>query len=128
VLNDGGGVYTLSPQPGSEIHDNHITGNHGYWGCLYPDEGSARMRWYRNVCADINDAGDVSGQWLHLWISSIRDIEITDNVSTTDELENEGTNITLRGNQVVQSSQLPRTGRAITDAAGLQRPLEAWRP
>jgi hypothetical protein len=128
VLNDGGGVYTLSPQPGSEIHDNHITGNHGYWGCLYPDEGSAQMRWYRNVCADINDAGDVSGQWLHLWISSIRDIEITDNVSTTDALENEGTNITLRGNQVVQSSQLPRTGRAITDAAGLQRPLEAWRP
>jgi len=129
ILNDGGGVYTLSPQPGSEIHDNHITGNHGYWGCLYPDEGSAQMRWYRNVCADINDAGGVSGQWLHLWISSIRDIEVTDNVTTTDEQENDGTDITLRNNEVVRSSSaLPPAARAIIDAAGLERPLDAWRP
>lgn len=127
VLNDGGGVYTLSPQPGSEIHDNHISGNHGYWGCLYPDEGSAEMRWYRNVCTDLNEASGVSGEWLHLWISSIRDIEVTDNFTTTDELQNEGTDITLRDNQVVRSGDLPPEARAIVDAAGLQRPLRDWR-
>jgi hypothetical protein len=127
VLNDGGGVYTLSPQPGSEIHDNHITGNHGYYGCLYPDEGSAEMRWYRNVCTELNDAGGVSGQWLHLWISSIRDIEVTDNFTTTDELENDGTDIILRDNRVVPPGDLPREARAIVDAAGLEHPLRAWR-
>ena len=127
VLNDGGGVYTLSPQPGTEIHDNHITGNHGYWGCLYPDEGSAGMRWYRNVCTDLNEASGVSGEWLHLWISSIRDIEVTDNFTTTDELQNEGTNITLQDNRVVRTGDLPREARAIVDAAGPQRPLRDWR-
>lgn len=127
ALNDGGGVYTLSPQPGTEIHDNHITGNHGYWGCLYPDEGSAGMRWYRNVCTDLNEASGVSGEWLHLWISSIRDIEVTDNFTTTDELQNKGTNVTLQDNRVVRTGDLPREARAIVDSAGLQRPLHDWR-
>ena len=42
TLSDGGGVYTLGPQPGSRIHHNYLerqTGTVG--GALYLDEGTA---------------------------------------------------------------------------------------
>jgi hypothetical protein len=49
-LNDGGCIYTLSPQPGNVIAENycHHQGTPTS-GALYPDEGSAEMTWKNNV-------------------------------------------------------------------------------
>jgi len=40
VLNDGGGIYTLSNQPGTVIRGNHVHDNRGWPGGIYLDEGS----------------------------------------------------------------------------------------
>ncbi|MEV7680541.1 discoidin domain-containing protein [Streptomyces sp. NPDC088341] len=56
---DGGGVYTLSSNPGGEVSGNYIHGvpEHAY-GAVYHDEGS---RYWRNTG---NAFCDVSFQWL----------------------------------------------------------------
>lgn len=40
VLNDGGGIYTLSNQPDTIIRGNHVHDNRGWPGGIYLDEGS----------------------------------------------------------------------------------------
>jgi len=40
-LDDGGGIYTLSNQPGTIIRGNHIHDSRGWPGGIYLDEGSA---------------------------------------------------------------------------------------
>ena len=120
VLDDSAGVYTLSPQPATEIHHNHISENHGLYGCLYPDEGSAEMRWHNNVCERLSGSRSRPGEWLHIWRDDIRDLVIEDNFTDTDALENEGTNITMRNNTVVEDRDWPAEAQQIIDGAGLQ--------
>jgi hypothetical protein len=49
VLNDGGGIYTLSSQPGAHFHDNYISNNFNLFASLYMDAGSSNMHWHHNV-------------------------------------------------------------------------------
>ncbi|MFX0097969.1 MAG: right-handed parallel beta-helix repeat-containing protein [Candidatus Hodarchaeota archaeon] len=46
-LIDGGGIYTLSLQPGTIVEGNHI--HDSGWNGLYPDERTARTIWKDNV-------------------------------------------------------------------------------
>lgn len=39
-LVDGGGIYTLGPQPASTVSGNYIAGDHAEFGALYRDNGS----------------------------------------------------------------------------------------
>lgn len=49
VRHDGGGIYTLSRQPGTIIRGNHIHDSHAPYGGIYLDEGSAGIEVVGNL-------------------------------------------------------------------------------
>ena len=115
MLNDGGCIYTLSPQPWTIVEGNwcHRQGTPSS-GALYPDEGSAGMTWRSNVVSDVGGSS-----WLHVWNESIRDLTIEGNFHTTERLKMRGTNITMRGNVfVADASKLPPRAMDIARASG----------
>ncbi len=46
---DGGAIYTLGTQPGTQIHHNYIYTDKSYGHCIYLDEGSDHIKVYENV-------------------------------------------------------------------------------
>lgn len=118
LLADGGGVYTLSEQAApdgsqrSRVHDNYIHHQGNEYGSLYPDEGSASMDWYNNVVAN-------TPRWLHVWTTSIHDLNIHDNFSDTSTATTNGTNITYANNYTA-GTPWPSAAQAIINAAGLE--------
>ncbi|MBI2705743.1 MAG: right-handed parallel beta-helix repeat-containing protein [Actinobacteria bacterium] len=119
VLRDGGGVYTLSAQPGSVIDRNYIHDQVNPFGAIYLDEGTRLFTVTANVIA-------TSPRWLHIWAGSIRDNVVVDNFSDTRELLNEGENIVLAGNQE-GLTVWPEAARTIIDKAGLEPPYRDLR-
>lgn len=114
LLNDGGCIYTLSPQPGNLIDSNwcHEQGTPSS-GALYPDEGSAFMTFSNNVVSNIG-----ASKWAHIWTKSIHDIVFVDNYHDTPLIENNGVNITMEGNVLVNGTVFPPKANAIMAAAG----------
>ena len=55
-LNDGGGIYTLSNQPGTVIRGNHIHDNRGSPGGIYLDEGSGFIEITGNLVYNVRRA------------------------------------------------------------------------
>ena len=55
-LNDGGGIYTLSNQPGTIVRGNHIHDNRGSPGGIYLDEGSGFIEVTGNCVHDVRRA------------------------------------------------------------------------
>ena len=55
-LNDGGGIYTLSNQPGTVIRGNHIHDNRGSPGGIYLDEGSGFIEVTGNLVYNVRRA------------------------------------------------------------------------
>jgi hypothetical protein len=113
VLYDSGGIYTLSPQPGTEISYNFVDHDVNGLNCLYPDEGTESTVWHSNVCSRV-------GEWLHIWTSTIRENEVRDNFSDTSSMEDEGEDNTIIDNTVVEDEQWPRDAQAIIDGAGIR--------
>lgn len=51
VMDDGGGIYTSGPQPGTIVHNNYVSRMVSHTGgCLYHDDGSAYITSVDNVC------------------------------------------------------------------------------
>jgi len=113
VLEDSAGVYTLSSQPGTQIHHNHIDQAIRNFGCLYPDEGSANINWHQNVCQGVP-------QWLHIWTGSIHDNMVQNNYSDTANMENKGTNNTVNSNNVITGGNWPAEAQSIMAGAGIE--------
>lgn len=65
VFYDGGGIYTLSSQPGSSEDHNYIHDIGGGGRALYHDEGSQHFTDTYNVIAKV-------GRWLSMWQTNIR--------------------------------------------------------
>jgi hypothetical protein len=114
ILRDGGGIYTLSSQPGSVIEGNHITDVEGPFGAIYLDEGTADV-----VVAD--NVIERAPRWLHIWTTSITRNTVVNNISDTDDLK-DGGRLNLIANNVDDRDRWPPEAQAIIDAAGAPRP------
>lgn len=110
---DAGGVYTLGQQPGTIVRENVIRRLNADYACLYPDEGSAAMLFDSNVC-------DTAPAWAHLWIHTVRDIEIHNTFTNVARFTNSGTNVRITGTTRVSGQNWPAEAQAIIDRAGLE--------
>lgn len=60
-----------------------------------------------------------ASEWLHVWNGTIRDLEVSGNFVDTPRMRNNGTNVTLRDNQLVAVQRATRTnGVAVGGGAG----------
>lgn len=123
ALRDGGVLYVLGEQPGSEIAYNYL-----YDGprCIYPDDGSAYWSIHHNVV--LNGPGfsdDREGLWLHIWTPACHDMLIDGNYVKLDRVRCEGMRCTIT-RTIVEPEAPPWSAeaRAVIDAAGLE---EAYR-
>lgn len=116
---DGGGIYTLGPQPGSVVSDNWLERVRTIG--LYHDEGTSSFRTTRNVVEGY-------AYWLSLWTSSIRDNTVSGNWAAVDwafcfgepsgSARCDALGNVVRDNVFVAS--WPEPAIAIRDAAGLE--------
>jgi hypothetical protein len=115
---DGGSIYVLGEQPGGRIEGNFISGS---TRLLYPDDGSAFWQISRNVL-DLRDVStnDKPGAkcWLHIWVSRIHDLKISDNYTTSTNVINKGVNCEPVNTHV--ETPLSAQARVIAAAAGLE--------
>ena len=111
TLEDGGAIYTLSAQAGTEIHDNYIKDQINYYGALYPDEGSSYMHWHHNVVRD-------APLWLHMWTESIQFDTIDYNYYNSDQSTQNGVNCVIENNIFVINDNWPQEALSIMDNAG----------
>ncbi len=121
ALNDGGIIYVLGEQPGSEIAYNYC-----YEGprCIYPDDGSAYWNIHDNVILNGSSATskhEHKGLWLHIWTPACHDMTIDLNYVKSDNVRNEGTNCPITNTMVEPlAPKWSRQAQAIIDAAGLE--------
>lgn len=113
LLEDGGSIYTLGPQPNSTLAYNYVYNQTQLFGSLYHDEGSAYWHTHHNV---------VNGgpEWLHIWTPSIHDIIVEFCWTNQPYMDEHGTNITMRNNTILAAGQaFPPEAQAIMLAAGV---------
>lgn len=110
-LRDGGGIYTLSSQPGARIHHNFINHQFNTSGSLYPDNGSSNMRWDYNVVIH-------TIKWIHLWNPDSKNDTIENNYADTKIQTLEGTNCVYKNNFFISDANLPKEARFIMKKSG----------
>jgi hypothetical protein len=110
---DGGGIYTLGPQPGTVIEGNAIREVKRDHACLYPDEGSAFLTFRNNVC-------DSAPLWLLVWIDSIHDIQVLNSFTNVETLINNGINVQIENTVAIDGQNWTMEAQSIIDDAGLE--------
>jgi hypothetical protein len=111
ILQDGGGIYTLSSQPGARIFNNYLNYQVNTSGSLYPDQGSSNMNWNHNVVSN-------TIRWLHLWNPSIQNDTIENNFYDNKSQLMNGTNCVVQNNVFVSDNKWPAEARTIMKNAG----------
>lgn len=111
VMKDGGGIYTLSSQPGAQVHDNFINHQFNTSGSLYPDLGSSNMKWNHNVVSNTK-------RWLHLWNPTVQNDTVENNFYDAKSQEMKGTNCIVQNNVFVLDNKWPAEALAIMKNAG----------
>ena len=127
ALKDGGIIYVLGEQPGSEIAYNYC-----YDGprCIYPDDGSAYWNIHDNVILNgPSSPSEHKGLWLHIWNQRCHDMTIDQNYVKTDNVRNEGTKCPVT-NTIVETDAPPwsKEAQTIIDAAGLEPAYQDIKP
>jgi hypothetical protein len=118
VMGDGGAIYTLNSQPGTVWHNNWFDNStyqlHG--GPIYPDENSSDMEIHHIVCSNVGN------KWTHIWTPTVHDLNIHDIWTDTNNLLNNGTNITLENIVLIsgEKSNWPLEAQSIADNAGIE--------
>jgi len=112
TLSDGGGIYTLGSQPGSEISNNYISHQKHPYASLYLDEGTKHFSVNDNVVSD-------APGWLLIWNESIRNNVVQNNYSDTAAVMNRGINNILVNNVVVKDDAWPSKAESIMENAGV---------
>ncbi|MBQ4087820.1 MAG: hypothetical protein IJC78_06205 [Clostridia bacterium] len=133
---DGGGVYFLGRTNGSKAHPNRFEENYLYdtgnaYGMIYPDNGSTNWDILSNVCDltktpvwhrnyEEGDEGyDLPARWLHIHMSTITDIYMDNNYTTTDVALNNGvTNVELKNLHVHPDAVWPQEAKDIIARSG----------
>ena len=119
ALGDGGGIYALGPQQNSIMKGNWVSnmGSGRGGGGFYPDEGSAYWKITENVFSNASFCQD-DCQWLHIWTSSIHDINTTDCYTDTSTQDVAGTNTPVSRVVVPRGGPWPLAAQKIMQAAG----------
>ena len=111
TLHDGGGVYTLSPQPGSEISYNYLCRQPHSHGAIYPDEGTSGYLIHDNVISHTGDS------WL--FIHNGDNNTATDNFTDNGHFVNEGLSNVIGNTTIVQAGNWPQDALMIMQNAGV---------
>ncbi len=128
ALKDGGIIYVLGEQPGSEIAYNYC-----YDGprCIYPDDGSAYWNIHDNVILNRQhiESRQHKGLWLHIWTERCHDITINHNYVNADNVRNEGTNCPITNTIVEPQAPIwSAKAQAIINTAGLEPAYQDIKP
>jgi pimeloyl-ACP methyl ester carboxylesterase len=97
-LKDGGGIYTLSSLPGSNINNNYISNVMNGFGALYPDYGTSNTRWHHNVVKNVKC-------WLSLWSDQCFNDTIDYNYFDNQINVTNGTNCVVNNNIFVENGK-----------------------
>lgn len=112
---DGGGIYTLGPQPGTSVCNNYIHHEGQDFGGLYFDEGSKYITAKNNVLSKTH-------YWLYLWTSSIQNIIVDSCYTDTSLVLNNAINSIVTNTFLVSGNNWPATALSIISSSGLQSP------
>lgn len=110
-VRDGGGIYTTNSQARSAVSNNYVLNANNDYAGLYHDELGSGFTTEKNVVEN-------APRWTHLWKSSIHDITLDHNYTTTPNLTNNGTNITISNLHVHTDANWPVEARGIISGAG----------
>jgi hypothetical protein len=113
VLRDGGGIYTLGAQPGSEISNNFIHHQENVYAPVYLDKGTQYYTVENNVLASVPE-------WLYIWHDSIKNNLIQHNYTDNPNLTNAGIDNVVSDNTVVKGGHWPTEARNIMTSAGIE--------
>lgn len=117
-LIDGGGIYTLSAQPGSVIRGNYIHDlviNHYDDSLVYLDEATQHYLVEDNVLCSTPQ------WWLKIWTASIRNNRAVRNfVDRPDAVWNDGVDNIVEDNTTLDPANIPARAKAIAAGAGVQ--------
>ncbi len=118
--NDGGAIYMLGNQPGSEICGNYLSGQGNVQGAIYPDEGSSYIKIDSNVAQNVANT-------LFFWIDTVKDNTATNTWADSSVYKNDGTNVMVEPLKLFTANNpLPEMAQIIADA-GLTQEYEAIR-
>jgi hypothetical protein len=111
VLNDGGGIYTVSSNPGLYVMNNYVKGSQY---SLYGDGGSSNINWFNNVIQSPSEL------WMFLWESSgMINNTISGNFTEINDRTVAGTNTTFTNNIVVADGKWPPKANTIMNMSGV---------
>jgi hypothetical protein len=113
TLRDGGGIYTLSSQPGAVIRDNYIHQLGNDFAAIYLDEGTQQVTVEHNVVAAVP-------QWLYLNARLVQNNVAQSNFADTAAMTNKGLNSPVRDTTSVTDGLWPEAAIAIINGAGIE--------
>jgi hypothetical protein len=111
VMHDGGAIYMLSAQRGTQVHHNYIKNELNEHAAMYADEGSSYILFHHNVLSNIF-------RWINLW--SITSLKDTVNFNYYDNEKNifSGTECVIQNNIYVDNNKWPVEALDIMKNAG----------
>ncbi len=111
---DGGAVYLLGRQPGTEVAGNHIGGSVDF-GAVYADAGTSLLGGViENVCEI-----PVGSSFFYTHLDSTRNFEVRSTFSTSPNFYNVATNVTISDTVLYDPQTPPASALQIIAAAGL---------
>ena len=131
-LSDGGGIYTLGPQPGSKVRGNYIHNVKNLYAGIYHDEGSAFFDTYHNLILEVKvlfprpptlrlyKSALVKQEWTRLNYGSAHDLNVHDCFTDQPTFHTDAKKSTIKDTVILQKDPQtwPVQAKAIRDNAG----------
>lgn len=117
LLDDGGGIYTLSQQKDSTVIGNYVKGVIQGRAAIYTDEGSSEFIIEDNVMEDVVDD-------YFIWQSSIRNNKYLNGYGWIPQHRSDGTNNQQEPIKIYAPGNAPGEAYAIMNNAGVEEEYE----